>query len=134
MPKTNQINNELDSELEDILAKMSENDNDIIKSNNKKDEELIEISDQFSFERDESVLDTNIDNKNSIHGSEVTLEVKKSKFVENKETKDQELNREQLNLKAIENSKEELKEIHRKIIPSHERIKIYLMKKLNKTK
>ena len=133
MPKTNQMKNGLDSELEDILAKMSKNDNDITKSNNKKDEKLIEISDQFSLERDESVLDTNIDNKNSLQVSEVTIGGKKSKLTLNKEINDQELNIEQLNLKAIENNKEEVKDPHRKIIPNQEKIKIYLMKELDKS-
>ena len=133
MPKTNQMKNGLDSDLEDILGKMSENDNDIIKSSNKKDEKLIEISDSFSLERDESVFDTNIENNNSLQVSEVTLDVKKSKLTENKEVNDQELNREQLNLKAIKNKKEEVKDIHRKVIPNQEKIKIYLMKELDKS-
>ena len=102
MPKTNQINNGLDSELEDILAKMSENDNDIIKSNNKKDKKLIEISDSFTLEREESDIDPNIHNKNSLQVSEVTLEIKKAEFIENKETKDKELNSEQLKLNEID--------------------------------
>ena len=133
MPKTNQINNGLDSELEDILAKMSENDNDIIKSNNKKDKKLIEISDSFTLEREESDIDPNIHNKNSLQVSEVTLEIKKAEFIENKETKDKELNREQLKLNEIDKNIEEKKEFNRKVIPNHDKIKSYLMKELDKS-
>ena len=38
-----------------------------------------------------------------------------------------------MSLKEIEKNKEEMKEFNRKVIPNHEKIKIYLMKELNKT-
>ena len=133
MPKTNQISNRLDSQLEDILGKLSENEDENTESNNKRFDNLIEISESFTFEREESVLDINKESKNSLQDSEVTLDVNKFKFIENKDTRDQVLNKQNMSLKEVERNKEETKEIHRKIIPNHEKIKIYLMKELDKT-
>ena len=80
MPKTNQINNGLDSELEDILAKLSENEYENTKSNNKRLENSIEITDLFLLERNESDLEYNQVKKKCLETSEVTLEVKKAKI------------------------------------------------------